>query len=89
MKGNMSAPGLRGWSSTNNLSDLKYFFELHVCFYFNCDLYTKAVMDEKLRTHAVLSTSVVSTAIADEGGRTGTGMADDEIEFWLRIFWFS
>jgi hypothetical protein len=42
----MSAWGLRGRSSTNNLGDLKYLFELHVCFYFNCDLYTKTVMDE-------------------------------------------
>jgi len=42
----MSAWGLRGWSSTNHLSDLKYLFELHVCFYFNGNFYTKTVMEE-------------------------------------------
>lgn len=40
-KGTMSAWGLRGRSSINNLCDLKYLFELHVCFYFNGDFYMK------------------------------------------------
>jgi hypothetical protein len=83
----MSAWGLRGRSSTNNLSDLKYLFELHVCFYFNRDLYTKTVVDENT---LVPQHWLVSTAIADEGRRTCTGMVDDKIEFWLRIFfWFA
>jgi hypothetical protein len=76
----MSARGLRGRSSTNNLSDLKYLFELHVCFYFNCDFWMR-------RTHRPQNWLVL-TAIA--GRRTCTGMVDDKIEFWLRIFfWFS
>jgi hypothetical protein len=37
----MSAWGLHRWSRTNDLSDLKYLFELHVGFYFNCDFYTR------------------------------------------------
>jgi hypothetical protein len=44
--GTMSAWGLRRRSRTSNLSNLEYLFELHVCFYFHCDLYTKTVMDE-------------------------------------------
>jgi len=41
------------------------------------------------REHSRLQHWLVSTVIADEGRRTCTGMVNDEIKFWLRIFWFS
>jgi hypothetical protein len=69
-----------------NLSDFEDLFERHICFYFDCDLCTMTGMDGHWARTLV---SELARIDGDNGqGRTCTGMANNEIEFWLGIFWF-